>query len=60
MKDKKGEFVGFEIDVARQLAKDMGVDVEFVPTKWSGIIPALLTGKFESLSGGWVSPRNVT
>jgi len=52
MKDKTGKFIGFEIDVARQLAEDMGVDVEFVPTKWAGIIPALLTGKFDVLIGG--------
>jgi len=47
MKNKKGELIGFEIDVARQLAEDMGVKVEFVPTKWSGIIPALIAGKFD-------------
>lgn len=52
MKDKKGELVGFEIDVARRLAHDMGVKVEFVPTKWAGIIPALLTGKFDVIIGG--------
>ena len=52
MKDKTGKFVGFEIDVARQLAEDMGVKVEFVPTNWAGIIPALLTGKFDVLIGG--------
>ncbi len=52
MKDKNGELIGFEIDVARRLAKDMGVKVEFVPTKWSGIIPALLTGKFDVIIGG--------
>lgn len=52
MKDKQGKLVGFEIDVARQLAKDMGVDVEFVPTAWSGIIPALMTGKFDVIIGG--------
>ena len=52
MKDKKGELVGFEIDVARRLAADMGVKVEFVPTKWAGIIPALLTGKFDVIIGG--------
>lgn len=52
MKDKKGEFIGFEIDVARRLAEDMGVKVEFVPTAWSGIIPALLTGKFDVIIGG--------
>ena len=52
MKSKTGKFVGFEIDVARQLAKDMGVKVEFIPTKWAGIIPALLTGKFDVIIGG--------
>jgi polar amino acid transport system substrate-binding protein len=52
MKDKTGQLVGFEIDVATRLAKDMGVKVEFIPTKWAGIIPALLTGKFDVIIGG--------
>ncbi len=52
MKDKNGKLIGFEIDVATRLAKDMGVKVEFLPTAWSGIIPALLTGKFDVIIGG--------
>ncbi|HNX22621.1 MAG TPA: transporter substrate-binding domain-containing protein [Spirochaetota bacterium] len=52
MNDKEGNLIGFEIDVATALAKDMGVKIEFVPTKWSGIIPALLTGKFDVIIGG--------
>ena len=52
MKDKKGNLIGFEIDVASRLAQDMGIKVEFVPTKWSGIIPALATGKFDVIIGG--------
>jgi len=52
MKDKNGEYIGFEIDVATRLAKDMGVEVEFVPTKWAGIIPSLLTSKFDVIIGG--------
>jgi len=52
MQDKTGEWVGFEIDVARKLAQDMGVKIEFIPTKWAGIIPALLTGKFDVIIGG--------
>lgn len=51
-KDKDGNLVGFEVDVAAKLAEDMGVEVEFVPTEWSGIIPALLTGKFDVIIGG--------
>lgn len=52
MTDKTGKLIGFEIDVATRLAKDLGVKVEFVPTKWAGIIPALLTGKFDVIIGG--------
>ena len=51
-KDKDGNLVGFEVDVAKKLAEDMGVEVEFVPTEWSGIVPALLTGKFDVIIGG--------
>lgn len=52
MKDKTGKLIGFEVDVATRLAKDTGVEVEFVPTQWAGIIPALLTGKFDIIIGG--------
>jgi len=58
MQDKTGKLIGFEIDVATRLAKDTGVKVEFVPTKWAGIIPALLTGKFDVIIGGMgILPR---
>ncbi|MEK6193983.1 MAG: transporter substrate-binding domain-containing protein [Deltaproteobacteria bacterium] len=52
MQDKKGEWIGFEIDVAKKLAEDMGVKIEFVPTKWEGLIPSLLTGKFDLIVAG--------
>lgn len=58
MKDKTGILVGFEIDVATRLAQDMGVKVNFVPTKWDGIISALLTGKFDVIIGGMsITPK---
>ena len=62
MRDKNGELVGFEIDVAKKVAADMDVDVEFVPTSWDGIIPALIAGKFDVIIGGMsVRPqRNLT
>jgi polar amino acid transport system substrate-binding protein len=61
MKAKTGKLIGFEIDVARRLAEDMGVDIQFIPTKWSGIIPALITGKFDVIIGGMgiVPKRNL-
>lgn len=62
MRDRNGELIGFEIDVGRKLAEDMGVDVEFVPTSWDGIIPALVSGKFDTIiSGLSITPqRNLT
>lgn len=62
MRDKDGKLIGFEVDVATQLAKDMGVKVEFVPTDWGGIIPALLAGKFDVIIAGMsITPqRNLT
>lgn len=62
MTDKNGELIGFEIDVAKKLAKDMGVDVEFVPTAWDGIIPALIAGKFDAIISGMTvtTKRNLT
>ena len=62
MRDKQGGLIGFEIDVATKLAADMGVEVEFVPTAWSGIIPSLLAKKFDVIIGGMsITPqRNLT
>ncbi len=62
MRDKNGELIGYEIDVAKRLAEDMKVKAEFVPTAWDGIIPALLAGKFDVVIGGMtITPeRNLT
>ena len=51
MPDKTGKLIGFEIDVATRLAQDLGVELELVQTEWSGIIPALLTRKFDIIIG---------
>jgi polar amino acid transport system substrate-binding protein len=62
MRDLNGELAGFELDVGRALASDMGVDVEFVPTAWDGIIPQLMSGNFDVIiSGMSITPaRNLT
>ena len=62
MRDRSGDLVGFEVDVATKVAADMGVAVEFVPTSWDGIVPALIAGKFDVIIGGLsIRPqRNLT
>lgn len=58
IRSKTGELIGFEIDVGKELAKDMKVQVEFLPTQWDGIIPALLAGNFDVIvSGMTVTPQ---
>lgn len=52
MRDKRGEIIGFDVDLAKLMARSMGVKVRFVNTQWDGIIPALLTDKFDILMGG--------
>lgn len=51
MQDKNGEYIGFEVDVAKRLARDLGVEIELVPTRFSGIVPALLANKFDIIIG---------
>ena len=52
MRDKRGEIIGFDVDLAKLMARYMGVKVTFVNTQWDGIIPALLTDKFDILMSG--------
>jgi polar amino acid transport system substrate-binding protein len=52
MRDRKGDIIGFDVDLARLMARHMGVKLRLVNTQWDGIIPALLTDKFDLLMGG--------
>jgi len=52
MADKKGKFIGFDVDMAKAMAKAMGVKLEIVNTAWDGIIPALVTKKFDIIMSG--------
>jgi polar amino acid transport system substrate-binding protein len=52
MTNKKGEFIGFDMDFGRRLAKSMGVKFVPINTAWDGIIPALMTGKLDIIMGG--------
>lgn len=52
MKDKQGRIIGFDVDITKKMAKDMGVKLKLVPTAWDGIIPALLTNKCDIIVSG--------
>jgi polar amino acid transport system substrate-binding protein len=52
MTNNKGKFVGFDIDMAKEMAKAMGVKFVPVNTAWDGIIPSLITNKFDIIMSG--------
>jgi len=52
MLDKKGELIGFEIDIANQLAQDLGVKAVFKQYQWKQLIPALQEGKVDIIASG--------
>ncbi len=59
---KKGDIIGFDVDMVKRIAKAMGVKIELVSTAWDGIIPALLTNKFDMIASGMTltQQRNMT
>lgn len=52
MKDKKGRIIGYDVDLAKEMAKAMGVQLKIVPTAFDGIIAGLLTNKFDVIIAG--------
>jgi polar amino acid transport system substrate-binding protein len=42
-----GEYVGFDIDMGREIAERLGLEAEIINTAWDGIFPALIAHKFD-------------
>ena len=50
--DESGTLVGFDVDLARILASEMEIEVEFMNVAWDSIIPSLLTKKCDLIMSG--------
>jgi arginine/ornithine transport system substrate-binding protein len=48
-KDNNGKLAGFDIEIADALCKEMGMDCEFKEQDWDGLIPGLLSKKFDAI-----------
>ncbi|WP_322996293.1 amino acid ABC transporter substrate-binding protein [Castellaniella sp.] len=44
---KDNQLVGFDVDIARALAKELGVKAEFVEGKWDGLIAGLNVNRYD-------------
>jgi len=51
-RDEKNNLVGYDIDLAAEAAKRLGIQVEWIPTDWNGVILALNSGKFDIIWSG--------
>ncbi|GLI55476.1 amino acid ABC transporter substrate-binding protein [Propionigenium maris DSM 9537] len=51
-RDENGEIVGFDIDLAKEAARRMGVEAEFKPVDWDGVIFELKSKKIDMVWNG--------
>lgn len=49
---KPGHLIGFEVDLADALARELGVRAEFVQNDWSNLVPSLDRGTFDIVMNG--------
>lgn len=52
MKSKTGELIGYEVDLAKALAKNMGVELKLVEMPFSDLMGALKAGKIDGIMSG--------
>lgn len=52
MKAKDGSLMGFEVEVGKQLAQDMGVKPKFVSYEWDELMPAVEKGEIDVIAAG--------
>lgn len=57
MKDPAtNSYTGYDIDVMTELAKDLGVELEFVPADWKTLVSGVTSGKYHMTGSASVSP----
>jgi cyclohexadienyl dehydratase len=52
-------YKGFDIDVVTELAADLGVSIEFVPTEWKTLVSGMVAGKYDISTSASVTPSRI-
>jgi cyclohexadienyl dehydratase len=50
-------YKGFDIDIMKELAKDLGVKVRFVATDWKTLVNGVVAGKYDITGSASLSPK---
>lgn len=48
--DDKGELTGFDVEIAREITKRLGVEAEFLETQWDAIFAGLDSKRFDMIA----------
>ena len=48
--DENDELVGYDVEVAKLIANELGVDVNFVEGEWDGLLAGLDDGRYDIIS----------
>ena len=48
--DDNGDLVGFDVEIAKAIAEELGVEAKFTETQWDGIIAGLDAKKYDAIS----------
>ncbi|GAB6181530.1 amino acid ABC transporter substrate-binding protein [Desulfotomaculum defluvii] len=51
-RDENNKLVGFDIDMGEEIAKRLGIKIEWQPTQWDGVIMALESKRFDIILSG--------
>jgi len=52
-------YKGFDIDIMTELATDLGVELEFVPTDWKTLVNGVTSGKYHMTGSASISPARM-
>jgi cyclohexadienyl dehydratase len=52
-------YKGFDIDIMTELATDLGVEVEFVPTDWKTLVNGVVAGQYHITGSASISPARM-
>ncbi|MFT2697248.1 transporter substrate-binding domain-containing protein, partial [Helicobacter pylori] len=48
--NKEGKLTGYDVEVARELAKELGVKIKFHETSWDIMLTGLKSGRFDMVA----------
>ena len=52
-------YVGYDIDIMTQLAADLGVELEMVPTDWKTLVNGVVAGNYHMTGSASISPARL-